>query len=85
MEETACPMHSGFKKSISTLETADIDNKAAHERIHTRIDDRVTNRYFVLLVFLVVGGLGFQWGVYEKINSVDKRVAIIETKITNGK
>jgi len=85
MEEATCPMHSGFKKSIQVLETADIDNKAAHERIHVRVDERVINRYFVLLVLLVVGGLGFQWGVYEKINSVDKRVAVIETRITNGK
>jgi len=85
MAKQVCSLHSGFEKSIETLETDSSDNKTAHERIHRRIDERVTNKYFLLLVVLVIGGLGFQWGVYEKINSVEKKVAVIEAKITNKK
>ena len=52
------------------------------ENVWTAIVQRVTNKFFILLVLLVMSGLGFQWVNYDKLASIAKDVAVIQTQLT---
>lgn len=51
------------------------------DSVWVAIEKRVTNKFFIILVTLVIGGLGFQWVNYEKLSSIATKVAIIQATI----
>ena len=61
-----------------------VENKVEKEseNVWTALDKRVTNKFFILLVSLVIGGLGFQWANYIELTKITTKVAVIETKLT---
>lgn len=75
-------------KHSTKLEQIDKDTEK-HEEEHIRVWDamekRVTNKFFIILVMLVVSMLGFQWVNYDKLSAMDKvvteQIAIIKTKL----
>ena len=38
---------------------------------------------FFVLVTLMISSLGFQWQIYDSLRELDKKVAVIETKLTD--
>lgn len=86
-----CNCHLKHQEKLDTHDKAIADNKSDHKDLWDAIKNRVTNRFFILLVVLVIGNLGFQFAIYDKINAVDKMQAIVKTKLeehikmTNGR
>lgn len=88
--EYRCDCHPKHERILGDHDRALEMNTSDHKDLWEAIKDRVTNRYFLILVGLVITNLGFQFAIYEKVNSVDQKTAVIETKLedhiksTNG-
>ena len=86
---TATPAESSFRcdchlkhESVLKRHEKDLDENARdHDSLWQAIETRVTNKFFIILVLLVVGGLAFQWANYEKLKTIETNVAVIETKV----
>jgi hypothetical protein len=65
------------------LEKVEAKAEKESENVWTAILQRVTNKFFILLVALVVGGLGFQWVNYDKLSIIAKDVAVIQSQLTD--
>lgn len=77
----SCHCHLKHQQKLDDHDKAIAENKSDHKDLWDEIKNRVTNRFFVLLVLLVIGNLGFQFAIYDKINAVDKMQAIVKTKL----
>ena len=66
-------------------------NAEDHKDFQNMFKGYVSIKIFSLFVLLFFGNLGFQIAIYDKINDIDKKTAVIEEKInhhidvTNGK
>jgi hypothetical protein len=82
-----CDCHSKHMVKLEQIDKDGEKHEAEHTRVWQAIDKRVTNKYFLFLVLLVVGMLGFQWINYDKLSTMDKTVtkeiAIIQTRLTS--
>lgn len=64
------------------LEKLEDKHEKESENVWTALSQRVTNKFFILLVVLVVGGLGFQWINYDKLAAMAADVAVIQSQLT---
>jgi len=64
------------------LEKVELKAEKESENVWTALDKRVTNKFFILLVVLVVGGLGAHLLNYDKLGQIAKDVAVIQSQLT---
>ena len=64
------------------LEKVEAKAEKESENVWTALDKRVTNKFFILLVALVVGGLGAHLLNYDKLGQIAKDVAVIQSQLT---
>jgi hypothetical protein len=58
------------------LEKVEAKAEKESENVWTAISQRVTNKFFILLV-------GFQWVNYDKLSIIAKDVAVIQSQLTD--
>ena len=76
-----CDCHLKHVKALSDIEK-DIDkNRDDHKEIWIDIKSKVPNKLFYLFIVIFVGSLGLNMAIYDTVKSVDKKVAVIETRI----
>jgi hypothetical protein len=82
-----CDCHSKHSVQLAQIDKDAEKHEDEHTRVWDAMDTRVTNKYFLFLVLLVVGMLGFQWVNYDKLSAMDKTVtkeiAVIQTKLSS--
>ena len=64
------------------LEKLEDKHEKESENVWTALSQRVTNKFFILLVMLVIGGLSFQWVNYDKLAKIATSVAVIQSQLT---
>lgn len=80
-KDDLCKLHSGHEAILRDHERRLKQYHDDQVDIWNAIKDKVSNKFFIILVGFVVGGLGFQLMIYDTIKAVDKKVAVIEAVI----
>jgi len=81
--EFRCDCHPKHQRILSDHDKQLDENHEDHEKIANALKERVTNKFFLVLVLLIISNLGFQIMIYDKLQAVDKATAIIETRLTS--
>ena len=80
-----CTCHPKHDRILQDHDKALYENSKQHNQLWDAIKDvsksSVPIKFFVLLVAMVIGNLGFQLIIYDKLNQVDKTNAVIESRI----
>ena len=79
-----CDCHSKYAEKIHNVEETQHYRKQELKDIWTAIDSKVSMSLFLVLVTLMIGNLAFQWGIYENTKNLDKKIAVIETRLSDN-
>ena len=76
-----CYCHPKHERILNDHDKEFAENKTEFASVWKALDQRPTNKYFILLILLIIGNLGFQMGIYSKVTDLDKRVAVVDIKL----
>ena len=79
-----CDCHKKHEEKFHTIEEIQHDRKQELRDIWLAIHTKVSMSLFLLLVMLMVGNLAFQWGIYVNTKDLDKKIAVIETQLSDN-
>jgi hypothetical protein len=80
-DELQCFCHPKHERILNDHDKSFAETKVELSSVWKAIEQRPTNKYFIILVLLVLSNLAFQWGIYEKVATLATRVAIVDVKL----
>lgn len=80
-DKNICDDHKACQLSINLHEKRLDGNRADHADMWKAIKDKISFKMFSLLVFVVIGNLGFQMAIYNSVKETEKSVAVIEARL----
>jgi len=79
-----CDCHLKHTEKLHTIEETQHDRKQELRDIWLAIHTKVSMSLFILLVMMMVGNLAFQWGIYVNTKDLDKKIAVIEQRLSDN-
>lgn len=79
-----CDCHKKHEEKFHVIEETQKSRKEELRDIWHEIDKKCPMTLFLFLVAMMISNLAFQWGIYTNLKELDKKVAVIETRLSDN-